>query len=206
MISHLRHGTGDMSNLGWGGCAWWLAWWISPHWGQVHFNGHGTQECAGGFRSHWYPWKQEILFFFHLCILLFWLSHLFFVLVSNLTILVGLFHATFQHGWWCWRQHWDANKVRCGKHPEMQNVRWRTQTRFAEMTFGILWHAKHPSRCPQVHRLIWHVFSSSRFSIMCIHCLGLFSIHVTSKGSYVTPESGTFLSHEGGRTLTEAGQ
>ena len=64
MISHLRHGTGDMSNLGWGGCAWWLAWWISPHWGQVHFNGHGTQECAGGFRSHWYPWKQEILFFF----------------------------------------------------------------------------------------------------------------------------------------------
>ena len=84
--------------------------------------------------------------------------HFAFVLILILTSLVGLSHAIFLPGWRCWRQHWVANKVRCGKHPEMQSVRWRTQTHFAEMTFGPLSHAKQPSPCRQVHGLIWHFF------------------------------------------------
>lgn len=70
MFSHPRHGTGDMSNLSRGGCAWWLAWWVSSHWRQIYLNGHGTQECAGGFRPHWYPWKQDIDVFNVILILL----------------------------------------------------------------------------------------------------------------------------------------
>jgi hypothetical protein len=43
------------------------------------------------------------------------------------------------------------------------------------------------------------------FEYSCVIIAGV-CVCVISKGLYVTPESGTFLSHEGGRTLTEAGR
>ena len=118
----------------------------------------------------------------------------------------GLYLPICQHGWLWWSTRWVASRGHYGKLRETQKGTWRIPMHFAEMTFGVMLRPKLPSHSHQEICICFGMFpfSPKPNKICFIFPNSQDRGSDSSQGEYVTPESTTFLSHEGGRSLTEA--